>query len=144
MKKSIKIISVLVLIVMIVSTFSTVFAVATDPGTLKGDTVNDFKNVGNKIIGMVQAIGSIVSVLILVILGIKYKKGTYTVPFFFYSRIPKEKTNFIQKIILQICYNSIKFPLFLIKTVQLSTSLCYNIYCKIIKIKIRRKKYANL
>ena len=76
MKKSIKIISVLVLIVMIVSTFSTVFAVATDPGTLKGDTVNDFKNVGNKIIGMVQAIGSIVSVLILVILGIKYMMGS--------------------------------------------------------------------
>ena len=76
MNKSIKVIATLLLVVMIISMFSTVFAVATDPGSLKGDTVNDFKNVGNKIIGMVQAIGSIVSVLILVVLGIKYMMGS--------------------------------------------------------------------
>ncbi len=76
MNKSIKVIATLLLVVMIISMFSTVFAVATDPGSLKGDTVSDFKNVGNKIIGMVQAIGSIVSVLILVVLGIKYMMGS--------------------------------------------------------------------
>lgn len=75
MKKSIKIISVLVLIVMIISMVSTVFAV-TDPSTLKGTGTDKFDSIGNKIIGMVQAIGSIVSVLILVILGIKYMMGS--------------------------------------------------------------------
>lgn len=75
MKKSIKIISVLVLIVMIISMVSTVFAV-TDPSTLQGTGTDKFDSIGKKIIGMVQAIGSIVSVLILVILGIKYMMGS--------------------------------------------------------------------
>lgn len=75
MKKSIKIISVLVLIVMIASMFSTVFAI-TDPSTLKGTDAKEFDTIGKKIIGMVQAIGSIISVLILVVLGIKYMMGS--------------------------------------------------------------------
>lgn len=75
MKKSIKIISVLILIVMIVSMFSTVLAV-TDPSSLKGTSTTQFDSIGKKIIGMVQAIGSIVSVLILVVLGIKYMMGS--------------------------------------------------------------------
>lgn len=75
MKKSIKIISALVLIVMIISMVSTVFAI-TDPSSLKGADIKDFNTIGKKIIGMVQAIGSIVSVLILVVLGIKYMMGS--------------------------------------------------------------------
>lgn len=75
MKKSIKIISALVLIVMIISMVSTVFAV-TDPSSLKGTDTGKFDTIGKKIIGMVQAIGSIVSVLILVVLGIKYMMGS--------------------------------------------------------------------
>lgn len=76
-KKLIKIVSALVLIVMIISMVSTVLAV-TDPGTLKGDTSGDAKinNIGKKIIGFVQAIGTVVSVLILVVLGIKYMMGS--------------------------------------------------------------------
>ena len=81
MKKSIKIISALLLMVIIVSMFSTVFAAkeaggVTDPGSLKGEGTSAFDDIGKKIIGMVQAIGSIVSVLILVILGIKYMMGS--------------------------------------------------------------------
>lgn len=75
MKKSIKIISALVLIVMIISMVSTVFAI-TDPSSLKGEDIKNFNTIGKKIIGMVQAIGSIVSVLILVVLGIKYMMGS--------------------------------------------------------------------
>ena len=75
MKKSIKIISALLLIVMIASMFSAVFAV-TDPSSLTGTSTTQFDSVGKRIIGMVQAIGSIVSVLILVILGIKYMMGS--------------------------------------------------------------------
>lgn len=75
MKKSIKIISALLLIVMIISMVSTVFAV-TNPSSLKGTGTDKFDPIGKKIIGMVQAIGSIVSVLVLVVLGIKYMMGS--------------------------------------------------------------------
>lgn len=81
MKKSIKIIATLLLAVMIISMFSTVFAAdsksaVTDPGSLSGTGTDKFDSIGKKIIGMVQAIGSIVSVLILVVLGIKYMMGS--------------------------------------------------------------------
>ena len=75
MKKIAKILPVMVAIVMILSIFSTVFAV-TNPKDLTGADVDDFKEIGKKIIGMVQAIGSIISVLVLVILGIKYMMGS--------------------------------------------------------------------
>ena len=81
MKKSIKIIATLLLAVMIISMFSTVFAAdpkagVTDPGSLSGTGTDKFDSIGKRIIGMVQAIGSIVSVLILVVLGIKYMMGS--------------------------------------------------------------------
>ena len=81
MKKTIKIIATLLLVVMIISMFSTVFAASTkgsvtDPANLSGEGTDKFDSIGNKIIGMVQAIGSIVSVLILVVLGIKYMMGS--------------------------------------------------------------------
>ena len=81
MKKSIKIIATLLLAVMIISMFSTVFAAepkagVTDPSSLSGTGTDKFDSIGKRIIGMVQAIGSIVSVLILVVLGIKYMMGS--------------------------------------------------------------------
>lgn len=77
MKKSIKIIAALLLAIVIISMFSTIFAAdITTPGSLKGEGTTDFDSIGKKIIGMVQAIGSIISVLILVILGIKYMMGS--------------------------------------------------------------------
>lgn len=75
MKKLAKILPVMVAILMILSIFSTVFAV-TDPSKLTGSETDKFDPIGNKIIGMVQAIGSIISVLVLVILGIKYMMGS--------------------------------------------------------------------
>ncbi len=76
-KKLIKIVSALVLIVMIISMVSTVFAV-TDPKDLQGVTTGNsqINNIGKKIIGLVQTIGTITSVLILVVLGIKYMMGS--------------------------------------------------------------------
>ena len=94
MKKSFKIVVVLILMVMIVSMVSPVFAASTktstktstststgttsvtDPSSLTGEGTSEFDSIGKKIIGMVQAIGSIVSVLVLVILGIKYMMGS--------------------------------------------------------------------
>lgn len=75
MKKIVKLVPVMLLTIMLVSTFSTVFA-ATDPSTLTGTATTSFDNIGKRIIGMVQAIGSIASVLVLVILGIKYMMGS--------------------------------------------------------------------
>ena len=75
MKKLIKIVPMMLLMVIIISLVSTVFA-ATDPSVLTGTDTTAFDSIGQKIIGMVQAIGSIASVLVLVILGIKYMMGS--------------------------------------------------------------------
>ena len=75
MKKLIKIVPIILFVVILVSTFSGVMA-ATDPKDLIGETTTAFDGIGKKVIGMVQAIGSIVAVLILVILGIKYMMGS--------------------------------------------------------------------
>lgn len=74
MKKLAKILPVMVAILMILSIFSTVFAV--DPSTLTGKDPSEFTEIGKQIIGMVQSIGSIIAVLVLVILGIKYMMGS--------------------------------------------------------------------
>jgi len=76
MKKLIKLVPVMILAIMMLSTVSMVYAVPTDPSTLTGTATTQFDSIGNKIIGMVQAIGSIASVLVLIILGIKYMMGS--------------------------------------------------------------------
>ena len=76
MKKLIKILPVILLLVVVASSFVPVFAAPTDPSQLTGTSTGSFDNIGKRIIGMVQAIGSIASVLVLVILGIKYMMGS--------------------------------------------------------------------
>ena len=77
MKKLVKIIPVMLLIIVLASAFVPVFAAdITNPSSLTGEGTDKFDKIGKQIIGMVQAIGSIVSVLILVILGIKYMMGS--------------------------------------------------------------------
>ncbi len=75
MKKLVKLVHIMLLAIVLLSSLSMVFA-ATDPSALTGTTTDTFDNIGKQIIGMVQAIGSIVSVLVLVILGIKYMMGS--------------------------------------------------------------------
>ena len=75
MKKIVKILPVVLMLVMVASTFIPVLGV-TNPSALTGTTTNSFDNIGKRIIGMVQAIGSILSVVVLVILGIKYMMGS--------------------------------------------------------------------
>ena len=74
MKKIAKILLVMLVIMTIIAAISPVFA--TDPSSLQGTGTTDFDNIGKKIIGMVQAIGSIIAVLMLVVLGIKYMMGS--------------------------------------------------------------------
>lgn len=74
-KKLLKIFNILVVAIMLVSICCNVYAV-TNPNTLKGTATTDFDNLGNTIIGGIQAVGSIVSVAILVVLGVKYMMGS--------------------------------------------------------------------
>ena len=75
MKKLVKLVPVMMAVIMILSALTPVFAV-TNPSTSTETHTTSFDNIGKRIIGMVQAIGSIVSVLVLVILGIKYMMGS--------------------------------------------------------------------
>lgn len=74
-KKLVKLLSLIILAVILVSIFGNVYAV-TDPSTLKGTDTNEFNNFGQKIIGGIQAVGSLVAVGILVVLGVKYMLGS--------------------------------------------------------------------
>lgn len=74
-KKLVKIIPVMLLIVMIAMAFVPVFA-ASSPSDLTPTQNDNFDTIGKNIIGIVKAIGTIISVLMLVILGIKYMLGS--------------------------------------------------------------------
>ena len=75
MKKLYNIVTILMIAMMIISIATSVFAV-TDPKNIKGTNTTAFDNIGKKIIGGVQAVGSIASVAILVVLGLKYMMGS--------------------------------------------------------------------
>lgn len=78
MKKLMKITTIAMLVVMIVLSSTMVFA-ATDPINYKGNA--SFKSdkldtFGNNIISIITTVGSIASVIVLVVLGIKYMMGS--------------------------------------------------------------------
>ena len=77
-KKTIKIISaILMSIILIISVSNMVFAI--NPASLTGNeptNVSAATDFGNKIIGILQVIGSIAAVVILMILGFKYMMGS--------------------------------------------------------------------
>ena len=75
MKKIAKIIPLILAIVLILSISSNVMAVK-NPASITGATVSQFDTIGSKIIGMIQAVGSIAAVAVLVVLGIKYMMGS--------------------------------------------------------------------
>lgn len=77
-KKSIKIISaILMAMILIFSISSMVFAI--DPSTLTGDTSvssTQISQFGNQIIGILKIVGSVVAVVMLMVLGFKYMMGS--------------------------------------------------------------------
>lgn len=79
-KKTLRIITILATIVAIVGIFSMSYAKDaknfTNPNSLVGKATDSFDDVGNAIIGALKAIGTIISVAILVVLGIKYMMGS--------------------------------------------------------------------
>ena len=72
-----KIVSVLLIAFMLVSVVTPVFA-APDPSNYTGGNVDTTKidTLGNQIITIVSTVGSIVSVIVLVVLGVKYMMGS--------------------------------------------------------------------
>jgi type IV secretory pathway VirB2 component (pilin) len=86
MKKVSKIVLILVLVMILLSMATSVMATGTDvkpsdmTGTLKGDAnqvnVTGITDFGNKIIKIISTIGVVVSVIVLIVLGIKYMMGS--------------------------------------------------------------------
>lgn len=82
MKKSIKVISTLLLTIMLVASIAgTVLAV--DPNTvlngLNGNgnvQTNDLTKVGNNIVTIIQVVGIVIAVIALLVIGIKYMMGS--------------------------------------------------------------------
>lgn len=85
MKRTIKLVSVLLLIAVISMTLTTMVSanggidVVNIAGGLKGTTSNaqnDVTKIGNQLIGIITTVGVVVAVIILLVLGIKYMMGS--------------------------------------------------------------------
>lgn len=78
-KRNIKKVIIVLAIFISITAFFSNFTFAFDPATWKpGDMGNatKFKNVGNSVIGLLQIVGSFISIAVLIILGIKYMAGS--------------------------------------------------------------------
>ena len=77
-KKTYKILSTISLITMMISLTTSVFALS--PGNITGsNSVNgstQIESVGKDIVGILQTIGIVLSVVVLIVLGIKYMMGS--------------------------------------------------------------------
>ena len=77
--KTIKIISAILTSIMLILSIGSV-VLALDPSSLNGadvsGTTKDLEAIGQKIIGILKVVGSIVSVIMLMILGFKYMMGS--------------------------------------------------------------------
>ena len=84
MKRSIKVISIVLMILAIILASTTVFAkdadkkVVTRPSEVTIDTTNteNVSSIGSRIIGIVKVVGTIVAVGMLIVIGIKYMMGS--------------------------------------------------------------------
>ncbi len=78
MKKSIKIISILMIILALILVSTAVFASDFTPGDVDIDTsdTDSVQNVGSRILGIIRVVGTIVAVGMLIVLGIKYMMGS--------------------------------------------------------------------
>lgn len=75
--KTIKVLTIIATIVLAVSLgASTVFALTPSQMTGTPPETDQIQSLGNRIIGMLQTVGVVLSVVILVVLGIKYMMGS--------------------------------------------------------------------
>lgn len=77
MKRNFKVTTMVILFLMLALISTSVFA-APSPNSFTGDTngTNAVSNIGQSLLGIVQVAGSILAVIILVVLGIKYMMGS--------------------------------------------------------------------
>lgn len=77
-KKIIKIVSAILVVMLIFTMVSPVFAAIAPSDMTGSDTVNTdgMKDFGNKIIGVIRAGGIILSVVMLMVIGVKYMLGS--------------------------------------------------------------------
>ena len=77
-KKLLKIVSTILMMAIIVSISMSTFALS--PKNLTGNSsvngANEIEGVGNSIIGILQVVGIVLSVIVLIVLGIKYMMGS--------------------------------------------------------------------
>lgn len=78
MKKSVKIVSVVLMILAIALISTSVFATEFRPTDVSVDTSNTDKvqDIGASILGIIRVVGTIVAVGMLIVLGIKYMMGS--------------------------------------------------------------------
>ena len=80
MSKSIKILSVLLIAVMLLSAASAVFASGLKPGDVQpvydGQSTSELEGKAEKVLGWIRNIAAIISVIILAILGVKFMIGS--------------------------------------------------------------------
>ncbi len=77
-KKTMKIISVLSIIVCVIMAVTPVFAFSPNDMKSKVNTANtdEIQNIGGKVMGIIQVVGVVISVLVLMVLGVKYMMGS--------------------------------------------------------------------
>ncbi len=79
-KKTMKILTTIATILLIVSMGASIVCAATDIGGIsidpKTENTGDITKVGNKIMGILQVVGILIAVIILMVLGIKYMMGS--------------------------------------------------------------------
>ena len=77
-KKLVNVLTVILMLVMILSVASSVFALTPSEVTSGTDVqgASEIGNVGRSIVGILQTVGIVLSVIILIILGIKYMMGS--------------------------------------------------------------------
>lgn len=87
-KKTVKIVSILLAFVMIMSLSSSVFAANNTTSTpftpsemknsidTKTNATNSIKKIGGSLIGMLQTAGVVVAIIIMIVIGIKYMMGS--------------------------------------------------------------------
>ena len=77
-KKLLKVVSTILMIAVVVSI--SISSLALTPGELEGNTdaqgTNEITYVGNSVIGILQVVGIVLSVIVLIVLGIKYMMGS--------------------------------------------------------------------
>ena len=79
-KKTMKILTTIATILLILSMGASIVCAATDIGGVsidpKTENTGDITKVGNKIMGILQVVGVLIAVIILMVLGVKYMMGS--------------------------------------------------------------------